>query len=92
MKFKFILIILIASLLAACSKTIVDPYKSYRKFSSRQIYEQGIHNLGKKHFEDATKSFEALNAVYPFGPFAEPGQVDLIYAYYKNGSYHRQRR
>ncbi len=72
--------------LTGCSTTHVDPYKSYRQYSSRQIYDHGIHDLGKKRYSKAAKDFEALNGLYPFGPYAEPGQVDLIYAYYKNSN------
>ncbi len=67
-----------------CSSTHVDPYKGYRQYSSHQIYNKGIHNLARKKYDQATKDFEALNGLYPFGPYSEPGQVDLIYAYYKN--------
>lgn len=69
---------------AGCSSTHVDPYKGYRQYTSRQIYNKGLHNLVKKRYSQASQDFEALNGLYPFGPYAEPGQLDLIYAYYKD--------
>lgn len=85
MKLKILLLSVLCILFAGCSKTNVDPYKPYRKYTSRQIYNQGIHNLIKGHYDIASDNFEALNAIYPFGPFSEAGQLDLIYAYFKDG-------
>jgi outer membrane protein assembly factor BamD len=84
LRISAILLSLLCVFFAGCSQTHVDPYKGYRQYSSRAIYNKGVQNLVTRHFDKATKDFEALNGLYPFGPFAEPGQVDLIYAYYKN--------
>lgn len=75
---------LVCFVMVGCTDTHVDPYKGYRTFSSRKIYNSGVSNLVTRHYDQATKDFEALNGLYPFGPYAEPGQLDLIYAYYKN--------
>lgn len=82
---KYCLFVLpVVLLLTACSKGYVDPYKAYRQKTASQIYHHALHRLATGKYEKAAKDFEALNAVYPFGPYAEPGQLDLIYAYYKN--------
>ncbi len=86
MKVRFIFTLLLSIFLIACSKTNVDPYKSYRKYTSRDIYNLGIKDLANKHYSTASQDFAALNGIYPFGPFSEVGQVDSIYAYYKNGN------
>ncbi|PHQ81077.1 MAG: outer membrane protein assembly factor BamD [Coxiella sp. (in: Bacteria)] len=84
MKLRLILLSALCIFIAGCSKTNVDPYKSYRKYSSHQLYRIGINDLVKEHYGEAAKEFEALNGLYPFGPDAEPAQLDLIYAYYKD--------
>lgn len=71
--------------LAGCTKTEQDPYKSYRKYSSTELFERGQKALVKKHYEDATHNLEAIDALYPFSPYAEQAQLELIYAYYMNG-------
>ena len=81
---RLIALTILCFFIAACSKTQVDPYKSYRQYSADHIYHQGMVNLGKGHYDVATKDFEALNGIYPFGEHAELAQLDLIYAYYMN--------
>ena len=82
MKLRVITLAILCFFIAACSKTEVDPYKAYRKYSYNQLYHQGMVDLGKGHYDVAAKDFDALNGIYPFGPRAAPAQLDLIYAYY----------
>lgn len=71
-------------LLAGCSNKEQDPYKNFRGYSSSKIFYGGEHALAGKNYDRAVKYFEALDALYPFGPYAEQGQLDIIYAYYMN--------
>lgn len=82
MKLRLIALTILCFFMAACSKMEADPYKSYRQYSSGQIYQKGLVSMGKGHYDVAAKDFEALNGIYPFGAFAEPAQLDLIYSYY----------
>jgi outer membrane protein assembly factor BamD len=70
-------------LLASCAKPHTDPYKDFRHLSAKTIYSRGVHQLAVGDYTKAISSFEALVGVYPFGQYAQPGQLDLIYAYYK---------
>jgi outer membrane protein assembly factor BamD len=78
-----ILLILIATLIiAGCAPTAtLDLYKNK---TARQIFTSGEHAMAKGDYEQAVQDFEALDTLYPFGPFAEQGQLDIIFAYYKN--------
>jgi outer membrane protein assembly factor BamD len=71
--------------LSACAKTEQDPFRGYRKYSSAELYQKGGQALAKKHYEQATKYLEAMDALYPFSPNIEQAELDLIYAYYMNG-------
>lgn len=73
---------LCASLLTACT-TINDPYASYRHLSSTDIFYQAEVNLAKGDDNAAISQLEAINALHPFGHYAEQVQLDLIYAYYE---------
>lgn len=84
MKLRHLIPLILCIFFAGCSQTHVDPYKGYRQFTAKQLYDHGIHRLAKKDFAQAAKTLEALNGLYPFGRYAEPGQLDLIYAYFKD--------
>lgn len=81
---KLLLILMVGLILVGCSKKDVDPYAAYRNKTSDELFNGGEQALAKKNYSSAVKQFEALDAMYPFGPYAQQGQLDIIYAYYKN--------
>ncbi|MBK6290038.1 MAG: outer membrane protein assembly factor BamD [Gammaproteobacteria bacterium] len=50
----------------------------------RQLYEAAQKNIKSSNFELAIKNLQLLEARYPFGPYAEQAQIELIYAHYRN--------
>lgn len=82
MKKHWLLLLLLPLWLVACSDTNKDEFAAYRHMTSQEIFNQGEKSLAKKNYSDAVKYFEALDAIYPFGPYARQGQLDVIYAYY----------
>ncbi len=77
-----IVILLIACLLVACKTT--NSLDAYQKLSDKQIYGRSEENMKKHRYEQATKDFEALDALYPFGDYSQKAQLAIITAYYKN--------
>lgn len=69
--------------LVACSSN-KDPFSAYKNKSSAKIYMQAEKNLAHKDYKKAVADLEALDGLYPFGPFAQQGQLESIYAYLKN--------
>ena len=49
------------------------------------IYATAQQKLQDGNFRAAITQLEALDNRYPFGPYSQQVQLDLIYAYYKNG-------
>ncbi|HKE93365.1 MAG TPA: outer membrane protein assembly factor BamD, partial [Povalibacter sp.] len=49
-----------------------------------KLYEQAKKASDQGNFRDATKYYEALEARFPFSNPAKQGQLDLMYAYYRN--------
>lgn len=49
-----------------------------------QLYEAARRNLDNSNFALAIKNLQLLEARYPFGPYAEQAQLELIYAHYRN--------
>lgn len=52
--------------------------------SERQLYETAQEQLKSGNFSNAVKTLQLLEARYPFGPFAEQSQLEIIYAYHRN--------
>jgi len=75
----------LVSLLSACSSnSFHDSFAAYRKDTASQLYHESKKDLQKGHDNRAVKKLEALNALYPFGAYAEDGLINLVYAYYEN--------
>jgi outer membrane protein assembly factor BamD len=75
-------LLLIATLaLAACASN--EP--SDENLSEADLYRQAQSALDGKSYTNAVTKLKALESRYPFGRYAEQAQLELIYAYYKNG-------
>ncbi len=87
--FKTIILLCGLSLLAACSADSFsdNPAQRYQGFSAQQLYVKGKNNLASRNYNQAVTLYEALESLYPFGGYAQKGQLDLIYAYYMSGQY-----
>jgi outer membrane protein assembly factor BamD len=85
-KIKSILcVVCLAAILSACSSNeLHDSYSAYRNQTASQLYHSSKKDLIKDHPNQAVKKLEALNALYPFGAYAEDGLINLVYAYYRN--------
>ncbi len=81
---KILFLATLLLILSGCVRKDVDPYQAYRGKTSAELFTSGERALAKKDYSEAVKNFEALDAIYPFGPHAEQAQLDIIYAYYKN--------
>jgi outer membrane protein assembly factor BamD len=58
--------------------------EKFAKDSPEQIYSDAKRDLHNGNFAQAVARYEALEARYPFSDQAKQGQIDLMYAYYKN--------
>lgn len=78
--------LLLVMMLTGCaaSKTVEDPGAAFKGQSEEQIYQTAEKALAKGDYPKAIKAFEGLDTLYPFGVHAQQGQLDIIYAYYKN--------
>jgi len=50
-----------------------------------QLYDRARASLGSGDFGNAVRTYEALEARYPFSEQARQGRLDILYAYYKSG-------
>ena len=77
--FKLLLIGVFLNLIA-CATDDEKP----QDLSEKQLYEQVQENLKDESFQLAVKNLQLLEARYPFGPYAEQAQLEIIYAHYRN--------
>ena len=83
-KINYLLPLVLALILGACSNTSIDPVAAFKNQSASQIFRAGEIALAEKDYAEAIRNFEAMQILYPFGLHTEQAQLDLIYAYYMN--------
>jgi outer membrane protein assembly factor BamD len=80
--------VLAAGLLAATGCSTFgwgkDQDEEFAQDSPDQIYRDAQGDLRKGNYQGAIARYELLEARYPFSEQAKQGQIDLLYAYYKN--------
>lgn len=85
---RFITLLLALSLLSGCAlfkgKKAEETEAEANK-SAEKLFNEGISAMGLKNYTTAIEKFEALEARYPFGPYAQQAQLEIAYAYYKQG-------
>ncbi len=54
-------------------------------WSAQKLYGEAKDAMSSKSYEKAIKYLEKLEARYPYGRFAQQAQMDIAYAYWKNG-------
>ena len=70
--------------LGGCS-LMPDKIDLTKDWSVQKLYSEAKSALTEGDYETAIKHYEALQARFPFGAYAQQAQVELIYAYYKDG-------
>jgi outer membrane protein assembly factor BamD len=68
------------ALISACSSTKKEP----KTISEAELYQAAEEQLGQEQWEPAIKNLQSIEENFPFGTFAEQGQLELIYAYYSS--------
>lgn len=68
------------ALLAGCASQPVDDTRA-----AAELYQSAREAMSRGDFVTAVQEYEQLEARYPFGPYAEQAQLDIIYAYAQAG-------
>lgn len=80
---KLTVIVLSMCLLVGC----VSSKYPYKHMNEEQIFASGQMALRRQHFNTAVAAFEVQEAKYPYGAYSQQEELNIIYAYYKNGNY-----
>lgn len=53
--------------------------------TEEQFYRRALDQLNAQNFSGAIATYQALESRFPFGRFAAQAQIEIVYAYYRNG-------
>lgn len=81
---KLIITTLSALLLILSIAGCVNEDEKPVNLSEKELYEAVQKNLRDESFNLAVKNLQLLEARYPFGPYAEQAQLEIIYAHYRD--------
>ena len=79
-----LLAVLVPLLLAGCV-LLPEPVDETANWSPNKLYTEAKDALTEGSYERAIKMFEKLEARYPYGRYAQQAQIEVAYAYYKQG-------
>lgn len=68
--------------LVACSS---NPAKDDKSATADELYAQAKEAMDDHSYERAIKRLETLQSRYPYGRYAQQAQMEVAYAYYKQG-------
>lgn len=71
-------------LLAGCGNLFTSEDET-QTWSAQRLYSEAKDELNSGNYQRAIKLFETLEARYPYGRFAMQAQLEVAYAYYKDG-------
>jgi outer membrane protein assembly factor BamD len=74
--------LILVALLAGCGLLKEDEHKDW---TAEQFYKAAKEQLDQHNWESASKLYEQLESRYPYGRFAQQAQIEIAYAYYKQG-------
>ena len=83
MKKLLALILITITVFTASCKTTTGAAKFENK-TDKQLYEEGMKSAKHSRYQAAVNRFEALDALYPFSPYTERAQLQIMYAYYRS--------
>src|ERR1700741_507865 len=78
------LLVVAAALLGGCGIFGTEKDETVG-WSPQKLYGEAKDAMASKTWERAIKYLEKLEARYPYGRFAQQAQIDIAYAYWKNG-------
>lgn len=77
--YRALLIVLLGCLVFACSST-----DETAEMDEKQLYMRAVEQLDDDNYSGAVSTLQLLEARYPFGPYAEQAQLEIIYAHYRS--------
>ena len=71
-------------LLAGCG-LFADKQDERKNWTAAEYYKAAKEQFDNKNWDASIKLYEALESKFPYGRFAQQAQIEVAYAYYKQG-------
>ena len=72
--------IILALAISACATVEKPP----QEMTEKELYDKAQESLDNMRFDAAVQRFQLLEARFPFGPYAEQAQLEIIYAHLRS--------
>lgn len=82
-----LLVICVLLFMTGCANSKKSIYAAQEGIPAEELFDKGETDLAKGQYNSAVRQFEALEALYPFSPYAQQSHLNLIYAYYQSEDY-----
>ena len=83
-KKSFLAGLALAFALTGCG-LLPDKVDETKDWSAAKLYSEARDELNTGNYEKAIQYFEKLESRYPFGTYAQQAQMEIAYAYYRQG-------
>jgi len=80
---KLLLLSGLMLILQGCAS--VDSTALPEDITAAEIYKEAKDHLNNADYEEAIKLYEQIESRFPYGKFAQRAQLEIAYAYYKDG-------
>ena len=81
---RYSLAVIFATMLASCG-LLPEEQDETRGWSAQKLYTEAKSELNNRNYEQAIKYYQKLESRYPYGRFAQQAQIEIAYAYFKDG-------
>ena len=81
---RYSLAVIFGVLLASCG-LLPEAQDETRGWSAQKLYGEAKSELNNRNYEQAIKYYQKLESRYPYGRFAQQAQIEIAYAYFKDG-------
>jgi len=81
---RYSLAVIFGVMLASCG-LLPEAQDETRGWSAQKLYNEAKSELNNRNYESAIKYYQKLESRYPYGRFAQQAQIEIAYAYYKDG-------
>lgn len=76
--------LLVAATLGGCG-LFKDKEENRKDWTAAEYYKEAKEQFDNRNWDAAIKLYEQLESKFPFGRFAQQAQLEIAYAYYKQG-------
>jgi outer membrane protein assembly factor BamD len=73
------------ALMASACSLLPEQIDETKGWSANKLYSEARDELQSANYDKAIQYFEKLESRYPFGTYAQQAQMEIAYAYYKQG-------